>query len=148
MRKTCVFLFVNSVFIFRIANTFVASHAMKYSENVFVIRKFLAYTSPHPPPPPPQLYMLATALKLESGIHYSFGIRNPRYGIRNPRSRIRNPSSGIRNPNTSWITSHGAIAWLYPKFLFSNMFCNFVFVIQEHELRSSVHCTRLVVMNL
>ena len=108
MRKTCVFLFVNSVFIFQIANTFVASHAMKYSENVFVIRKFLAYTSP---PPPPQLYMLATALKLESGIHYSFRIRNPRCGIRNPRSRIRNPSSGIRNPNTSWITSHGAKCW-------------------------------------
>ena len=102
MRKISVFLFVNSVFIFGIANTFVASHAMKSSENVFVIWKFLAYTSP------PQLYMLATALKLESGIHYSFGIRNPRCGIRNPRSRIRNPSSGIRNPNTSWITSHGA----------------------------------------
>ena len=52
-----VFLFVNCVFIFRIANTFVASYAMKYSEIFFVIRKFLAYT-----PPPPQLYMLATAL--------------------------------------------------------------------------------------
>jgi hypothetical protein len=84
---------------------------MKASENVFVIWKFLAYTSPPPPPPPPpppQLYMLATTLKLEYGIHYSFGIRNPRCGIRNPRSRIRNSSSGIRNPNTSWITSHGA----------------------------------------
>ena len=31
---------------------------MIYSEIIFVIQKFLAYT----PPPPPQLYMLATAL--------------------------------------------------------------------------------------
>ena len=60
LRKLCVFLFVNCIFIFRIANTFVASYAMKYSEIFFVIRKFLAYT---PPPPPPQLYMLATALR-------------------------------------------------------------------------------------
>jgi hypothetical protein len=57
VRKICVFLFVNCVFIFRIANTSVASYAMKCSEIVFVIRKFLAYT-----PPPPKLYMLATAL--------------------------------------------------------------------------------------
>ena len=57
--KLRVFLFVNCIFIFRIANTFVASYTMKYSEIFFVIRKFLAYT----PPPPPQLYMLATALK-------------------------------------------------------------------------------------
>ena len=54
-----VFFFVNCVFIFRIANTFVASYAMKYSEIFFVIRKYLAYTHPSPPP---QLYMLATAL--------------------------------------------------------------------------------------
>ena len=32
--------------IFRIANTFVASYAMKYSEIFFVIRKFFAYTPP------------------------------------------------------------------------------------------------------
>ena len=57
LRKLCVFLFVNCIFIFRIANTFVASYAMKYSEIFFIIRKYLAYT-----PPPPQLYMLATAL--------------------------------------------------------------------------------------
>ena len=57
LRKLCVFLFVNCIFIFRIANTFVVSYAMKYSEIFFVIRKFLAYT-----PPPPQLYMLSTAL--------------------------------------------------------------------------------------
>jgi hypothetical protein len=56
VRNICVFLFVNCVFIFRIANTFLALYAMKYSEIFFVIRKFLAYT------PPPQLYMLATAL--------------------------------------------------------------------------------------
>jgi hypothetical protein len=61
VRKICVFLFVNCIFIFRIANTFVASDAMKYSEMFFAIRKFLAYNPP-PPPPPPQLYMLATAL--------------------------------------------------------------------------------------
>ena len=62
LRKLCVFLFVNCIFIFRIANTFVASYAMKYSEIFFVIRKFLAYT-------PPQLYMLATALyEIYSGI--------------------------------------------------------------------------------
>ena len=54
VRKICVFLFVNCVFIFRIANTFVASYAIKYSKMFFVIRKFLAYTT--------QLYMLATAL--------------------------------------------------------------------------------------
>ena len=105
MRKICVFLFVNRVFIFGIANTFVAWHAMKSSEKVFVIWKFL----------------LATALKLESGIHYSFGIRNPRCGIRNPRSRIRNPSSGIRNPNTSWITSHGANLWNTSPMLLDNI---------------------------
>ena len=46
LRKLCVFLFVNCIFIFRIANTFVASYAMKYSEIFFVIRKFLAYTPP------------------------------------------------------------------------------------------------------
>jgi hypothetical protein len=46
LRKLCVFLFVNCIFIFRIANTFVASYAMKYSETFFVIRKFLAYTPP------------------------------------------------------------------------------------------------------
>ena len=46
VRKIYVFLFVNCVFIFRIANTFVASYAMKYSEIFFVIRKFLAYTPP------------------------------------------------------------------------------------------------------
>jgi hypothetical protein len=38
--KLCVFLFVNCIFIFRLANTFVASYAMKYSEMLFVIRKF------------------------------------------------------------------------------------------------------------
>ena len=54
VRKICVFLFVNCVFIFRIANTFVASYAMKNSEFSFVIRKFVAYT-----PPPPQLCMLS-----------------------------------------------------------------------------------------
>jgi hypothetical protein len=58
-RKLCVFLFVNCIFIFRIAKTFLASYAMKYSEIFFVIRKFLAY-----PPPPPNFYMLATALRL------------------------------------------------------------------------------------
>jgi hypothetical protein len=46
LRKLCVFLFVNCIFIFQIANIFVASYAMKYSEIVFVIRKFLAYTPP------------------------------------------------------------------------------------------------------
>ena len=46
LRKLCIFLFVNCIFIFRIANTFVASYAMKYSEIFFVIRKFLAYTPP------------------------------------------------------------------------------------------------------
>ena len=46
LRKLCVFLYVNCIFIFRIANTFVASYAMKYSEIFFVIRKFLAYTPP------------------------------------------------------------------------------------------------------
>ena len=46
LRKLCVFLFVNCIFIFRIANIFVASYAMKYSEIFFVIRKFLAYTPP------------------------------------------------------------------------------------------------------
>ena len=51
-------LFVNCVFIFRIANTFVVSYAMKYSEISFAIRKFLAYTPP-PPPPPGQLCMLS-----------------------------------------------------------------------------------------
>ena len=60
MRKLCVFLFVNCIFIFRIANTFVASYVMKYSEIFFVIRKFLAYT--------PQLYMLATALTIAKKI--------------------------------------------------------------------------------
>ena len=60
VRKICVFVFVNCISIFRIANTFVALYAMKYSEIVFVIRKFLAYT-PLPPPPPPTK-MLATAL--------------------------------------------------------------------------------------
>ena len=40
VHNICVFLFVNCVFIFRIANTFVASYAMKYSEIFFVIRKF------------------------------------------------------------------------------------------------------------
>jgi hypothetical protein len=58
VRKICIFLFVNCVFIFRIANTFVALYAMKYSEISFVIRKFLTYTPP-PPPPPPQLCMLS-----------------------------------------------------------------------------------------
>jgi hypothetical protein len=58
VRKICVFLFVNRVFIFRIANTFVASYAMKYSEIFFVIRKFVA----PPPPPPPNYTCLATAL--------------------------------------------------------------------------------------
>ena len=47
VRKICVFLFANCVFIFRIANTFVASYVTKYSETFFVIRKFLAY-SPSP----------------------------------------------------------------------------------------------------
>ena len=46
VRKICVFLFVNCVFIFRIVNTFVASYAMKYSEIIFVIRKFLADSPP------------------------------------------------------------------------------------------------------
>jgi hypothetical protein len=46
VRKIFVFLFVNCLFIFQIANTFVASYAMKYSEIFFVIRKFLAYTPP------------------------------------------------------------------------------------------------------
>ena len=54
VRKICVFLFVNCVFFFRIANTFVASYAMKYSEISFVIREFLPYS-----PPPPQLCMLS-----------------------------------------------------------------------------------------
>jgi hypothetical protein len=44
---------------FVIANTFLATYAIKYSEIFFDIRKFLVYT---PPLPPPQLYMLATAL--------------------------------------------------------------------------------------
>jgi hypothetical protein len=35
LRKLCVFLFVNCIFIFRIPNTFVASYAMKYSEIFF-----------------------------------------------------------------------------------------------------------------
>jgi hypothetical protein len=35
---------------YRIANTFVASYAMKYSEIFFVTRKFLAYTTAPPPP--------------------------------------------------------------------------------------------------
>ena len=60
VRKICVFLFVNCVFIYRIANTFVASYAMKYSEISFVTRKFLAYT----PPPPPNYACLATALAI------------------------------------------------------------------------------------
>ena len=47
---------IHCVFIFRIANTFVASYAMKDSEIIFVIRKFL--------PDTPQLFMLATALAL------------------------------------------------------------------------------------
>ena len=59
VRKICVFLFVNCVFIYRIANTFVASYAMKYSEISFVTRKFLAYT-----PPPPNYACLATALAI------------------------------------------------------------------------------------
>jgi hypothetical protein len=47
LRKLCVFLFVNCIFIFRIANILiVASYAMKYSEFFFVIRKVLAYTPP------------------------------------------------------------------------------------------------------
>jgi hypothetical protein len=46
LRKLCVFLLVNCIFIFRIANTFVASYAMIYSEIFFVIRKFLVYTPP------------------------------------------------------------------------------------------------------
>jgi hypothetical protein len=37
VRKICVFLFVNCVFIFQIANTFVALYAMKYSEISFVM---------------------------------------------------------------------------------------------------------------
>ena len=60
VRKICVFLFVNCVFIYRRANTFVASYAMKYSEISFVTRKFLAYT----PPPPPNYACLATALAI------------------------------------------------------------------------------------
>jgi hypothetical protein len=47
VRKICVFLFVNYVFIFQITNTFAASYAMKYSEFFFVIRKFLAYNPPN-----------------------------------------------------------------------------------------------------
>ena len=56
--KLCVFLFVNCIFIFRLANTFMFSYAMKYSEILFGY----FWPTPPPPPPPPQLYMLATAL--------------------------------------------------------------------------------------
>jgi hypothetical protein len=49
VRKIFLFLFGNCVFISRIANTFVGSYAMKYSEIFFVIRKFLAYNSPKIP---------------------------------------------------------------------------------------------------
>jgi hypothetical protein len=63
-----VFLHSEMFFFIRIANTFLASYAMKYSEMFFFIRKFLAYT----PPPPPQLYMLATALGAMKCIYHLF----------------------------------------------------------------------------
>jgi hypothetical protein len=59
--KICVFLFVNCVFIFRIANTFV-QYAMKYSEFFFAIRNFLAST---PPPPPNYTFNLLLKFKLK-----------------------------------------------------------------------------------
>ena len=52
VRKICVFLFVNCVFIFRIANTFVTSHAMKYSEFFFRHSDIFGLHLPPPPPPP------------------------------------------------------------------------------------------------
>jgi hypothetical protein len=77
VRKICVFLFVNCVIILPIANTFVASYAMKYSEIVFVFRNFLAYT-----PLPPQLYMLATALvPTDSTCMLAFLNESPRQSV-------------------------------------------------------------------
>ena len=79
VRKICVFLFVNCVIIFPIANTFVASYAMKYSEIFFVFRNFLAYS---PPPPPPQLYMLATVLvPTDSTCMLAFLNESPRQSV-------------------------------------------------------------------
>jgi hypothetical protein len=49
-------LFVNCIFILRIANTFVTSYAMKYSEIFFVISEIFGLHPPPPPPPPPTIH--------------------------------------------------------------------------------------------
>ena len=81
VRKICVFLFVNCVFIFRIANTFLALYVMKYSEIFFVIRKFLAYTptihassGPAPPPRPRRQHFRETFFRCP--FHFKSAYRN------------------------------------------------------------------------
>ena len=60
LRKLCVFLFVNCIFIFRNHSKHLRGFVChEIFGNLFRHSEMFGL---HPPPPPPQLYMLATAL--------------------------------------------------------------------------------------